>query len=119
MVRQKFPLNVPAYNSNPSATATIYLDFDGDFTATWGTYHPGTTPAYDTDGDPTTFTADELVNIQQIFLGISEEFSAFNVNVTTVNPGPSCHCKSSTSAKFLIRSRVRMADIEKKLRVEN
>jgi hypothetical protein len=84
---QTFPLNVPAYNSNPSANAKIYLDFDGDFTATWGTYHPGTTPAYDTDGDATTFTADELVNIQQIFLGIAEEFSPFNVNVTTVNPG--------------------------------
>jgi hypothetical protein len=84
---QKFPLNVPAYSSNPGGTATIYLDFDGDFTSTWGTYHPGTTPAYDTDGDPTTFNSDELVNIQQIFLGIAEEFSPFNVNVTTVSPG--------------------------------
>jgi hypothetical protein len=84
---QKFPLNVPAYNSNPTAAASIYLDFDGDFTAVWGSYRPGATPAYDTDADPTTFTSDELVNIQQIFLGIAEEFSPFNVNVTTVDPG--------------------------------
>ena len=36
-------LIVPAYNSFPSASAQLYLDFDGDVTPTWGTYSPGTT----------------------------------------------------------------------------
>jgi hypothetical protein len=79
--------SIPAYNSYPGASATLYLDFDGDVTPTWGSYHPGTTPAYDTDGDPTTFSQDELDNIYQIWSGVSEMFSPFNINVTTVNPG--------------------------------
>jgi hypothetical protein len=79
--------SIPAYNSYPGASATIYLDFDGDFTPTWGTYHPGTTPAYDTDGDPTSFSQEELDNIYQIWSGVSEMFSPFNINITTVDPG--------------------------------
>src|SRR6266536_2649192 len=40
---------VPALSSHPTAYAKLYLDFDGDTTSTWGSYSPGTTPAYDTD----------------------------------------------------------------------
>src|SRR5262245_34586357 len=29
-------LPVPAYSSLPGAKATLYLDFNGDFTASWG-----------------------------------------------------------------------------------
>src|SRR5205809_6415700 len=42
---------VPALSSRPPASAKIYLDFTGDTTNTWGSYRPGATPAYDTDGD--------------------------------------------------------------------
>src|SRR5437762_2384222 len=38
-------LVVPAYNSS-NYDATIYLDFVGDTTPNYGTYHPNTTPAY-------------------------------------------------------------------------
>lgn len=84
------PLNVPVFNSNPGAKATLFLDFDGDTTATWdtgGSYHPGTTPAFDSDGDPTTFSAAELSTINEVCLRVAEKYSPFNVNVTTVDPG--------------------------------
>jgi hypothetical protein len=78
---------VPVYNSLVGAKATIYLNFGGDFTASWGSYSNITTPAYDTDGDPTTFSATELSNIQQIWQRVAERYAPFNINVTTVDPG--------------------------------
>ena len=78
---------VPALSSRPSAYAKIYLDFTGDTTSTWGSYHPGTTPAYDTDGDATTFSDAELASIREIFNRVAEKYSPFNVDVTTTNPG--------------------------------
>ncbi len=81
------PLNVPVFNSRPSAPATLYLDFDGDYTAHWEQYAPLTTPAYDIDGDKTTFSDQELANINQIYLRVAEAYSPFNLNITTVNPG--------------------------------
>jgi hypothetical protein len=77
---------VPAYSSLPGAKATLYLDFAGDFTANWGSYSNITTPVYDTDGDPTTFSASELTNIQQIWARVAERYAPFNINVTTVAP---------------------------------
>src|SRR2546430_1986543 len=38
--------SVPSLSSRSGATAKLYLDFDGDTTATWGSYSPGATPAY-------------------------------------------------------------------------
>jgi hypothetical protein len=78
---------IPVLNSRPNATAKLYLDFDGDTTQNWGSYRPGTTPAYDQDGDPTTFSEAELASIREIFNRVAEKYSPFNINVTTVNPG--------------------------------
>src|SRR5437762_2004940 len=55
---------VPILHSNPSATVKIYLDFDGDLATTWNGMNVPTTPAYDIDADPTTFSPQELANIQ-------------------------------------------------------
>jgi hypothetical protein len=82
-----FSLDVPIYHSLPSAAAKIYLDFDGDFTPDWGDYHPGLTPAYGIDTDASTFSAEELSNIHQIWSRVSEKFSPFNLDVTTEDPG--------------------------------
>lgn len=78
---------VPALSSLPGAPANLYLDFDGDYTATWGRYSPGTTPAYDVDGNPSAFSSTELANIRQIWSHVAEKYSPFNINVTTVDPG--------------------------------
>lgn len=83
-----YPLTaVPIFNSRSTAAAKIYLDFDGDFTSSWGAYSPGVTPAYDTDGDANSFSQQELNNMTEIAMRIAEAYSPFNINVTTQNPG--------------------------------
>src|SRR5215469_6320685 len=82
------PLNsIPALNSDPGAPHTLYLDFHGEPSEYWGLQTVPATPAYDVDGDPTTFSSQELANIQEIWSRVAEAFSPFNVNVTTVDPG--------------------------------
>ncbi len=86
-VGPQFSLSVPVLNSLPGAHVKLYLDFDGDVTPQWQGYAPGTTPAYSIDADPATFSTQELINIEQIFSRVSEKFSPFSINVTTVDPG--------------------------------
>lgn len=81
------PLIVPSYSSRPTASAKLYLDFDGDYASIWGAYSPGTTPAYDNDGDPTTFTQGEIDNMHEIWMRVAEAYSPFDIDVTTVDPG--------------------------------
>jgi hypothetical protein len=78
--------SIPVLNSNPSATAAIYLDFNGHFEATWGSYSNVTTPVFDSDGDPTTFSDDELAYITDVWKIVAEDYAPFNINVTTVEP---------------------------------
>jgi hypothetical protein len=86
-IGQTFGLSsVPQLSSLPGAKASIYLNFTGDFTASWGGFSNITTPAYDIDGDPTTFTQTELNNITQIWQYVAEDYAPFNINVTTVQP---------------------------------
>src|SRR5688500_6537945 len=79
--------SIPALNSNLGAKATLYLDFDGDGAMSWGSYSVPQTPAYDRDGDGSTFSDAELDAIRQIWARVSEKFSPFSISVTTVNPG--------------------------------
>ncbi len=84
---------VPAFSSLPGADHTIYLDFDGHVTTggtTWNTQYGISTinsPAYDTDNDPSTFSASELSVIENAWKWVAEDFAPFEVNVTTVDPG--------------------------------
>jgi hypothetical protein len=81
-------LMVPELNSrNPDDSwPVVFLDFDGNDTADYGPYHPGHTPAYSTDADVNNFSQQELDNIVEIWKGVSEKYSPFNLNVTTVDP---------------------------------
>ncbi len=79
-------------HSRPGADHTIYLDFDGHVTegTTWNSSYGVTTinsPAYDIDGDPSTFNATEQSRIQLTWQIVAEDFSPFDVNVTTQDPG--------------------------------
>src|SRR5262249_4323778 len=49
-------------HSDPTARGGLFLNFYGGNIPNWnnGQYHPGVTPAYDTDGDPTTFSDAEI-----------------------------------------------------------
>src|SRR5262245_50645851 len=78
---------VPAYSSLPGAKATLYLDFGGDYEAQWGSWTNITTPAFNTDSDPTTFSQSELNAIHDVWSYVAEDYAPFNVNVTTVDPG--------------------------------
>ncbi len=78
---------VPALSSRPGATAKIYLDFNGHTEAAWGEFRNVVTPAYDVDGDRSSFSATELANIQQIWARVAEDYSPFNIDVTTIDPG--------------------------------
>src|SRR5436190_6594355 len=64
--------NVPQYSSNSGATAKLYLDFNGHFESSWGSYSNVNTPAFDTDGDVSTFSDSELSSIYQIWAAIAE-----------------------------------------------
>ena len=86
-------------HSNPTASHTIYLDFTGHTTSgTW--WKNGNTiqsNAYDRDGDQTTFSNTELLEIQSIWQQVSEDFAPFNVNVTTQEPDIDFLRKTSSS----------------------
>lgn len=86
--------NPIALNSNPSGNVDLYLSFVGALI-------PGASPfldsrvagrgdlalsGYDTDGDPSNLSAAELLEIEEIFERVAEDFRPFNVNVTTVRP---------------------------------
>lgn len=87
MAAATFPLSsLPALSSLPSAAASLYLDFDGHFEAQWGSYRNITIPAFDQDGDPTTFSDGELATIEAIWKSVAEDYAPFNINVTTVEP---------------------------------
>jgi hypothetical protein len=89
-------------HSHAASTRKIYLDFNGHTTkdTTWNTSYtlPTITSApYDTDGKPTTFSAGEHAAIQNVFLSVREDFSMFDVDVTTEDPGVEALRKSSAS----------------------
>ena len=79
-------------HSFPSATKTIYLDFDGHVTSgtRWNTRYNGgetiVTPPFSLDGDAS-FSDAELTRIQAIWERVAEDFRPFEVNVTTQDPG--------------------------------
>ncbi|KAI8466727.1 MAG: hypothetical protein J3K34DRAFT_53546 [Monoraphidium minutum] len=78
-------------HSRPGAPRVILLDFDGHVTSgtAWNSGRAAqiVTPAYDTDGNPSAFSAVELTNIINIWRAVAEDFSAFDVDVTTEDNG--------------------------------
>jgi hypothetical protein len=79
-------------HSRPTAKKTIYLDFDG-FTARGTSWNAGNniativSPAWDPAGNGPAFTNNELIEIQGAWQRVAADFAAFDVNVTTEDPG--------------------------------
>jgi PKD repeat protein len=97
-------------HSKPGLSRVLYLDFNGHTTSgtSWNSaYTAGaafTSPAYDTDGNPGSFSTTELANIQQIWKRVSEDYSAWDVNVTTEEPPlESLRKTTSTDTAYGIR----------------
>ncbi len=88
-------------SSDPGATHTIYLDFNGEVTAgtVWNSSFTGgadiVTPAYSMDSNPA-FSDAELTAIQAIWQRVAEDFLPFDVNVTTQDPGSAALTKSGS-----------------------
>jgi hypothetical protein len=79
-------------HSSPTATKTIYLDFNGHITTgtSWNVQAKRDalpTPAFSTDGNAAAFSDAELERIQFIWQRVAEDFLPFGVNVTTEDPG--------------------------------
>ena len=83
--------SVPALNSLPGDAVSLYLDFNGDTTPSYGNYGTIVTTAYDEDGDPTSFSDGDLASIRSIWGYVSEDYAPFNVNVTTAQPASMSH----------------------------
>lgn len=77
--------NTFTLHSNPTATKTIYLDFDGHTTSgtAWGATI--VTRPFSLDANPS-FSNSELTIIQEVWQRVAECFSPFNVDVTTEDP---------------------------------
>lgn len=92
-------LIAPAFSSLPGAPATIYLDFNGHFDATWANFNNIDTPEFDIDGNRNAFNAAEQKIIEDIWREMAEDYAPFNINVTTVLP-PSFAPKSALRVLF-------------------
>ena len=78
-------------HSNPTATKTIFLDFDGHTTTrtNWNNKISATltTPAFSSDSNPNVLSNAELERIQYIWQRVAEDFMPFGIDVTTQDPG--------------------------------
>ncbi len=79
-------LPLPVLNSLVGASATLYLNFTGDFVPSWQGYSNIPIPAFDTDGDRSTLSQTEVTTITQIWQIVAENYAPFNINVSTVDP---------------------------------
>lgn len=81
--------NVFNLHSKPGSSKVIYLDFDGHVISgtAWNSSSSTLTAVpYDLDGAPDSFSATEMNNIAEIWRRISEDYSPFDVDVTTELP---------------------------------
>ena len=87
--------------SNPGASKTIFLDFDGAslLGTAWNSSNlaNGWAPAFSLDADGTTLSAAELQTIQEIFFRVAADYAPFDVNVTLKAPAAAQLTRSSTS----------------------
>lgn len=89
-----FPLDQTfLLHSRPTSTHVIYLDVDGA-TVSGTAWNTGTSAlpngfysGYSLDGDLTTFNDTERTQIQSIWQRVAEDYAAFDVDVTTQDPG--------------------------------
>jgi hypothetical protein len=94
LTAQAFPLPDTFFlHSKPDSSKTIYLDFDGHtvsgtlWNGSSGNFLPnGDHPAMDLAGNGASFTDNELLQIQDIYQRVAEDYAPFDVDVTTEEP---------------------------------
>ncbi len=88
-------------HSRPGADRTIFLDVDGATVSgtAWNTHdgvaasHPGWDPA----GDGPAFSDTERAEVQAVWQMVAADFAAFDVDVTTEDPGAAGLSRASTA----------------------
>ena len=77
--------------SRPGAARIIYLDFTGHLTSgtDWNVDSGGfiTTPEFDIDGDPGSYSEEERRRIVAVWVGVAADYAPFDVDVTTGGEG--------------------------------
>jgi hypothetical protein len=91
-----------ALHSLPGSTKTIFLDFDGIYLSGtwWNTAKSMPAQQYSgfsLDADTATFSTAERSFIQTTWRIVAEKFAAFDVDVTTQDPGPGGYNRSGPS----------------------
>ena len=78
---------VPEFHSNPGATHSLYLDFDGyEYMGVISNYARPHTDVFSLDDDYKSFSKLERDMIEDVWNWVAEDFAPFDVNVTTVEP---------------------------------
>lgn len=90
-----------ALHSNPGASLTILLDFDGASVSgtAWNEHAgvtPGDHPAWDPAGNGAAHSDNELLMIQKVWAMVAEDYAPFDVDVTTEDPGEAGMVRSSS-----------------------
>jgi PKD repeat protein len=89
-------------HSRPGARRVIFLDFDGHDVAgtAWNANYTGGAPfaatSYDTDGQAG-FSAAEQDVVQSVWQRVTEDYSPFDVDVTTQDPGEAAITRSGST----------------------
>ncbi|EDQ91962.1 uncharacterized protein MONBRDRAFT_35764 [Monosiga brevicollis MX1] len=97
---------LPQLHSNPAATHTIFIDFDGHRSLSSSRYGEYEARAFDTSGNSSHFDAEERLVIYEVWQRVVEDFSAFDVDVTTEAPSPTL----SRYAHVLVTSHVQRSN---------
>jgi hypothetical protein len=86
-------------HSRPDSSRVIFLDFDGQMISGtgWNNKTSGAcyADAYDTDANPTAFSAAELTAISGVWARVAEDYASMDVDVTTADPGVDAITRSS------------------------
>ncbi|MCC2667962.1 MAG: hypothetical protein K0Q72_433 [Armatimonadetes bacterium] len=86
-----FPVDTTfTLHSRPNSTRTLYLDFDGYVTSgtPWNSnIGDFTSTPFDLDGNANAWSSAEYESIQRVWQRMAEDYAAFDVDVTTEDPG--------------------------------
>lgn len=87
-------------HSRPASRKKVYLDFDGHFTTgtAWNVLAGADIDSapWDLDNSPATWGPEEHQDIQRTWLLVADDFSQFDIDVTTEDPGLEALRKTST-----------------------
>ena len=82
---------LPLLSSKPGARNKLYLDFNGHTTDDNSFWTPFSAAAFSLDSDRSKFNAAEQLVIEEVWQRVTEDFSPFQYDVTTVGGQP-CAC---------------------------